>query len=362
MTRRRPPTSGVPDMTADTTPDAGALRRRMLTYLHEHHTATIATVGPLPEPASVGATPAAGGEDRAADVATGPHAATVFYAADDHFRLVFLSKGSSTHGSHIGAGSRVAVTVSGQFDDWREIRGLQLWGSAAALHGAARAAALAGYLRRFPFVRELLTDARMVRQFREIAVFRVTAERASLTDNTVGLFGREVLEDLQGKAGGRVAGTVGAASGDEMIAAMFAAADVAGGAIIDEGVRGVVATGKREAVGFLDIPWVKLQVQDFLGADPFPGTLNLQVRDARSLAAWRERAGSGACLTLIPMAEGFCAASYFPVVLNGEVEGGVIVPHVEGYPDDVLEVVSTEGLRHRFGLVDGDEVTVEWAT
>ena len=143
---------------------------------------------------------------------------------------------------------------------------------------------------------------------------------------------------------------------------MSTAAEAVGGAIAEEPVRGVVVTGKREAAGFLDIPWVKEQVRDFLGADPFPGTLNLRVRDARSLAAWRERADSGACLTLVPMAEGFCAASYFPVVVNGEVEGGVIVPHVEGYPDDVLEVVSTEGLRHRFGLADGDEVTVEWAT
>ena len=293
-----------------------------------------------------------------------PHAATVFYAADDRFRLVFLSKGSSTHGSHIRAGSRVAVTVSGQFDDWREIRGLQLWGAAEALHGTARAAALARYLRRFPFVRELLTDPRMARQLREIEVFRVTAERASLTDNTVGLFGREVLEEVQGSGGGWVAGAKDTASGDEFMAAAMAttAAGAMGGAIAEEAVRGVVVTGKREAAGFLDIPWVREQVLDFLGADPFPGTLNLQVRDARSLAAWRKRADSGACLTLVPMAEGFCAASYFPVVVNGDVEGGVIVPHVEGYPDDVLEVVSTEGLRHRFGLADGDEVTVEWAT
>ena len=361
------------------------LRRRMLSCLYEQHTATVATVGPLPWATSTaGPLPGESASSMSPFAAVGegsptaPHAATVFYAADDRFRLVFLSKASSIHGSHIRAGSRVAVTVAGRFDDWREIRGLQLWGSAAALHGSARAAALARYLRRFPFVRELLTDPRMARQLREIEVFRVTAERASLTDNTVGLFGREVLVDLQVPGGGRApdadtdpgrdawaavgAGSPAGGTPEFGEAARAADARHPGGAPDEEAVHGVVASGKREAAGFLDIPWVKQQVQDFLGAEPFPGTLNLRVRDARSLAAWRERAASGFCLTLVPMAEGFCAASYFPVILNGEVEGGVIVPHVDGYPDDVLEVVSTEGLRDRYGLADGDEVTVAWAT
>ncbi len=114
-------------------------------------------------------------------------------------RLVFLSKGSSRHGRDIKAGSAVAATVAGEYDDWREIQGVQLWGTATVVSGAARAAALASYVGRFPFVRSLLTDPRLARQLTEIEVFRLTPNRAALTDNRRGLFGREVLEDLGGK-------------------------------------------------------------------------------------------------------------------------------------------------------------------
>ncbi len=325
----------------------------MLDLLHEHNTATIATLGPLPF----------------SETASGPsvHAATVFYAADDRFRLVFLSKGSSIHGGHIRAGGAVAVTVAGRYDDWREIQGLQLWGSAEVLRGTARAGALVTYLRRFPFVRDLLADPRMARQLRDIEVFRVTPQRASLTDNTVGLFGREVLEDLQGPGGGSVADVTGEAA---------VTASGVGATGSEEAVRGLVVSGKREAAGFIGIPWVRQQVAEFLGAEPFPGTLNLRVNDPRALAVWRARVASGVCLTVAPAEEGFCAASYFPVRVGpspegvaGEwargddwVEGGVIAPHVEGYPEDMLEVVAAEPLRERLGLSDGDELTVEWVT
>ena len=158
------------------------LRRRVAGLLREHHTATVATVGPA-EGADAGL----------------PHAASVFYAVDDRLRLVFLSNGSSRHAVHIKGGSPVAVTVAGKDSDWREIRGVQLWGRAAVLRGAARAGAMALYVARFPFVRALLTDTRMARQLAEIQVFRVTPERAALTDNSRGLFGRELLEHLGGE-------------------------------------------------------------------------------------------------------------------------------------------------------------------
>jgi uncharacterized protein YhbP (UPF0306 family) len=152
---------------------------------------TVATVGP---PAGV---VARAGAARAAAATLAPHAASVFYAVDDSLRLVFLSNAASTHGLHIGAAAPVAVTVTEQYDDWELIQGVQLWGTAKRVTGTAKVAAMAAYLRRFFFVKELMEQPRLAESMRKVAVYRVTPERVAFTDNTTGVFGREVL-DLKG--------------------------------------------------------------------------------------------------------------------------------------------------------------------
>jgi uncharacterized protein YhbP (UPF0306 family) len=182
---------------AATPPDD--LRERVAHYLRHHHTMTLATAGPPAWPATE-----AGASETEREGPLGvsppyaaPHAASVFYAVDDSLRLVFLSNTTSTHGLHIGTAAQVAVTVTEQYDDWEKIQGVQLWGTAERLSGPAKAAAMAVYLRRFPFVRESLAQPRLAEALRKVAVYRVEPERVAFTDNTTGVFGREVL-DLKG--------------------------------------------------------------------------------------------------------------------------------------------------------------------
>lgn len=172
---------------------AGDLHDRVARYLREHHTMTVATVGPPAGAAPAGAAPEGGGAYPPAGLLA-PHAASVFYAVDDALRLVFLSDPASTHGLHIGAGAPVAVTVTEQYDDWELIQGVQLWGAARRVPGAAKVAAMAVYLRRFPFLKELMEQPRLAEAMRKVAVYRVTPQRVAFTDNTTGVFGREVLE------------------------------------------------------------------------------------------------------------------------------------------------------------------------
>jgi uncharacterized protein YhbP (UPF0306 family) len=149
------------------------LRARVADYLRAHHTMTIATTSP-------------GGN--------APHAASVFYAVDDDLRLVFLSKPASVHGTHIGEAAPVAVTVTEDYGDWEMIQGVQIWGEARLLRGAAKAGAFTFYLRRFPFVRDLIGRPGTADLVREIGVYRVVPRRLAFTDNTTGVFGREMLE------------------------------------------------------------------------------------------------------------------------------------------------------------------------
>jgi uncharacterized protein YhbP (UPF0306 family) len=336
---------------------AQALLQRITAYLRERHTASIATVGQ------------AGAPDAGV-----PHAATVFYALDSHLRLIFLSKSTSAHALHIKEGSRVAVTVAGEYRDWHEIQGVQLWGTGEVLHGASRAAAAGVYLARFPFVRSMMKDRRLLKRIGEVQLFRVTPERAAFTDNQAGPFGREVLR--LGPRGGHseaLAGhgpaALGAAGGrrDRSASEPGVSATTALGPEVpgapeaagpDSHLRGVVITGRMEAGGFLEVPWVKERIAGLLGAEPFPGTLNLRLVEEADRGLWRERVSSGACLAVIPPEEGFCPASYFPVEVDGLIPGGIILPHVEGYPEDVIELVAGGRLRDLLALADGDEVTV----
>jgi uncharacterized protein YhbP (UPF0306 family) len=148
-------------------------RARVMAYLRAHHTMTVATVGP------------GGGA---------PHAASVFYAVDDALRLVFLSKPTSIHGEHIGEAAPVAVTVTEEYEDWEAIQGVQLWGVARLLHGAAKAAAFALYLKRFPFVRDLARHPVHAATLRDVGVYQVEPKRIGLTDNAAGVFGRKIFE------------------------------------------------------------------------------------------------------------------------------------------------------------------------
>jgi hypothetical protein len=179
--------------------DLPDLRDRVERYLRAHHTMTLATVGPAGGARPAAGAPAAGvaGAPAAPGTAAGaplPHAASVFYAVDGDLCLIFLSQPTSAHGSHIGKEAPVAVTVAAHYDDWALIQGVQLWGTARLLSGAAKAAAMGVYLRRFPFVRDMMKQPHLARLIREIGVYRVEPQRVAFTDNTTGVFGREVLE------------------------------------------------------------------------------------------------------------------------------------------------------------------------
>lgn len=126
-------------------------------------------------------------------------------------------------------------------------------------------------------------------------------------------------------------------------------------------VRAIVVSGRQEAAGFVSVPWVRQQLRELLGHDPYPGTLNVRVDDPASQASWRRRASTGDGGVTMPAGEaGFCDSTYFPVLLNADTQCAVVLPHVPDYPTDVVEMVAPENLRDQLGLRDGDEVSIQW--
>jgi riboflavin kinase len=91
---------------------------------------------------------------------------------------------------------------------------------------------------------------------------------------------------------------------------------------------------------------------------PYPGTLNLRLTAAFALTSWQRIRTTWPGRRLRSPDPAFCDATCFPVLVNGKARGAVVLPHVEGYPADVLEILAAERLRDALGLVDGDEVFV----
>ena len=125
-------------------------------------------------------------------------------------------------------------------------------------------------------------------------------------------------------------------------------------------LRGEVVGGQREAADFLALPWVRAGLARLLGSEPFPGTLNVRLEPGPSMESWRALKDSAYGSDLPPGEEGFCAARLFRVSVEGEVPGLIVLPKVDGYEEDMVELVAEGSLRERFRLDDGSRIAVSW--
>ena len=129
-------------------------------------------------------------------------------------------------------------------------------------------------------------------------------------------------------------------------------------------VKGVVFSDLGRAGAFLGIDWVRDAIRERLGFDPYPGTLNMRARGA-DLTRWERVRRDGGKIVLPSPDPAFCSAFLF----TGFVEGwpsapgprervAVVVPEVEDYPGDKLEVIAAVSLKETRSVRDGDELTV----
>ncbi len=120
-------------------------------------------------------------------------------------------------------------------------------------------------------------------------------------------------------------------------------------------LTGVVTSGKGEALGFTQLPWLRAQFRDKFGFDPYPGTLNVQLdkklaHDTLSGVPWVE---------IDAQEPGYCVAKALRVELNRRASAIWILPQVAGYPSDQIELMADQSLRALLGLKDGDRIVIQ---
>jgi riboflavin kinase, archaea type len=117
---------------------------------------------------------------------------------------------------------------------------------------------------------------------------------------------------------------------------------------------GKVFSGKGGGKKFLELQWVKQQINAKLGFTPYAGTLNIRLSDK---SAERRKLLEKAASMKISPAEGYCNGKLFQASI-GMLECAIVIPEVAGYPQNVLEIIAPVNLREKLQLADDDEITV----
>jgi len=118
--------------------------------------------------------------------------------------------------------------------------------------------------------------------------------------------------------------------------------------------KGTVFSGKGEGRKFIDLPWVKGQIEEKLGFAPYLGTLNICL--SKESVKQKKLLKNSAQLKIRPK-KGFCKGILIKSSLNG-LECAIIIPEIPHYPSDVLEIIAPWFLRERLKITDGSEVAV----
>ncbi len=119
--------------------------------------------------------------------------------------------------------------------------------------------------------------------------------------------------------------------------------------------EGKVFSGKGEGKKFIELPWVKRQIEQKLRFCPYPGTLNLRLTEDSTEKKRLLDAAKGSAIA--PKA-GYCPGLLFRAHLDG-VECAVVLPKIPNYPTDLLEIIAPDYLRSKLGLKDGSSVSVK---
>jgi len=121
-------------------------------------------------------------------------------------------------------------------------------------------------------------------------------------------------------------------------------------------LKGSVFSGTGEGSKYISLPWVKQQIREKLGFDPYVGTLNIKLTE--DSVKHKKTILRKSSLEILPAA-GFCRGKLFEARHASNAIVAVIVPEIPEYPEDVLEIISPENLRKKLQLRDGDTIEVE---
>ena len=148
------------------------LTDRLAAFLDAHHVISLATMS-----------------------SHGPHAANLFYARNG-LTLLWISDRSSRHSIELEANPNVAATIAADYEEYRQIRGLQISGRAHRITDTAECAQARVLLEsRYAFLKPSAEVSSNVRTIYEQAqIYRLSPARMILIDNSRGFGHKDTLD------------------------------------------------------------------------------------------------------------------------------------------------------------------------
>lgn len=132
-------------------------------------------------------------------------------------------------------------------------------------------------------------------------------------------------------------------------------------------LNGVIFSDLGQASYFMALEWVQQALKEKLGFAPYPATLNLRPAGMDDSKVWEQVHREMQGVELPPPRSGSCSAQIFFVDIaragdgrEKAIKGAVLLPDVADYPKDKIEVVAPVRLKEALGVVDGDQLTLEF--
>ena len=131
-------------------------------------------------------------------------------------------------------------------------------------------------------------------------------------------------------------------------------------------MTGVIFSDLGVASSFMALEWVQSALRETLGFAPFPATLNMRPQTESDADVWRRRRTESSGVPLRSARGGFCDAHLYPIRIAGRsaaeeaITAAILVPEVNDYPRDKIEIVAPVRLKDRLNLQDGDTLTLEF--
>jgi riboflavin kinase len=117
---------------------------------------------------------------------------------------------------------------------------------------------------------------------------------------------------------------------------------------------GEAISGKGDGRKYIQLPWVVQQIKEKIGFIPYPGTLNLKLNE--SSVKEKSRLEDKSSERICP-AKGYCWGLLFKAKTN-DVECGLVIPQIEHYPKDLIEIISPINLRDKLKIQNGNILRV----
>ncbi|MDZ4164693.1 MAG: pyridoxamine 5'-phosphate oxidase family protein [Smithellaceae bacterium] len=119
-----------------------------------------------------------------------PHGATLFYL-NIGFILYFLTDPDTRHGRNMAGNPAVAATIDEDYDNWLDIKGIQLEGTARTVGTIIENGSLAlAYARKFPAVKDFLFSPQkqglaIMQKITKVLFYELTPRRIYFINNAV---------------------------------------------------------------------------------------------------------------------------------------------------------------------------------